>query len=355
MARVTPTNSTHTPAVARAATRTDAPAICDLWQQLWHEHEAIGGYAATRDPEAYVSLTQRIENELVRRAGSAVGGRHIHLVASCDKRVVGQIEAWLEQLGVFVGAAPTVTCELRSLIVAPHARGAGTGKALVEKAAQVASHLLQGVPILLAAEVLHRNPSIAFYTRLGFAPRSWNAQMPTSIASPLPRSTPFQARQATHRDARALAELHHAFVTRKYAAHDSRFGAPQPVNSALIEHFADAVQHMKTAHDQTRALSTYLVVEHAHAVCAAAHLSVSQLEPPFVPVARAVLSGFSAASAAHAPELFAELMSLGRHIAKLHGAPMMEITDLDAPNQPIFQAALQLGAQPWSLTMLRER
>jgi hypothetical protein len=49
----------------------------------------------------------------------------------------------------------------------------------------------------------------------------------------------------------------------------------------------------------------------------------------------------------------AALVSLACGMALSHGAPCVELTDLPAPGTELYEAALALGARPWSRVVTR--
>ena len=181
----------------RAAQPGEGRAIAGLWRELWDAHEAWGGYAASRDPRVYAQLAGRLEEDARVRAGQAVLGRHVHLIASRSGVVAGQVEGWFERHGT----DPTTphTCEVRR---------SGTGQALLETLARTAHRLGHGTGVVLAAEVLEPNPAHSFYARMGYAPVAWSARIGSDAESvPVASSgagRPFRARIAGPGDALAV-------------------------------------------------------------------------------------------------------------------------------------------------------
>jgi len=72
------------------------------------------------------------------------------------------------------------------------------------------------------------------------------------------------------------------------------------------------------------------------------------LEPPFVPLRRALLGRFALDSACAPGPLVAPLMALGCQLALSRGAVHVELTDLSAPGTDLHDAALAAGARAWS-------
>ena len=83
-------------------------------------------------------------------------------VAVCDGTVVGL--ATMHSRAVLHGARPVA--QLTALVVAPHARGRGVGRALVRWAEQWARE--HGADRLVVTTALHRAEAPRFYEQLGF-------------------------------------------------------------------------------------------------------------------------------------------------------------------------------------------
>lgn len=342
MAAVTKSQSV----VVRAANVDEGRAIASLWRELWDAHEAWGGYAGTRDPRVYEQLATRLSEDARVRSGQPVLGRHIHLVAHTDLGVVGQVEGWFERHGV--DETTPYTCEVRSLIVSSRTRSRGVGRALLEALAQVARHMSRGAPVVMAAEVLEPNPAHAFYTKVGYAPVSWTARLPTDPPrgmgeeEPLDGAyEPWRARLATADDALPIAMLDPALAARRRAQGDVRFDRPRAVDATFVGALA---AHLSRSVDQCE----LVVVDESQIVRASASLTVMSLDPPFVPARRGLLGRFALDPALDPRPLMAPLVRLGRRIAFTRGAATLELTDLDPPNGALHQGAIAAGAVPWS-------
>ena len=88
-------------------------------------------------------------------------------------------------------------------------------------------------------------------------------------------------------------------------------------------------------------------------VRASASLAIALLDPPFLPVKRAILGRFAVDPACKVAPYVAPLIALGSRLAALRGAPTMELTDLSAPGSELHNAALATGARPWSRLVSR--
>jgi GNAT superfamily N-acetyltransferase len=335
--------------VVRAASPDEGRVIAGLWRELWDAHEAWGGYAGTRDPRVYDQLATRLSDDARVRAGQPVLGRHIHLVAQTDLGVVGQVEGWFERHGV--DATTPHTCEVRSLIVSQRTRSRGVGRALLEALAQVARHMSRASPVVMAAEVLEPNPAHAFYERVGYAPVSWTARLPTDIAdepgSAAGRSFTsgrWTARLATPDDALAIALLDPALAARRRQQGDMRFDRPRAVDATFVGALAAHLGRPPGGLEQ----SELVVIDEQGVIRASASLSVMLLDPPFVPARRGLLGRFAIDPALDPGPLVPPLVRLGRRIALLRGAATLELTDLDGPGGPLQAGTLAAGAQPWS-------
>ena len=75
---------------------------------------------------------------------------------------------------------------------------------------------------------------------------------------------------------------------------------------------------------------------------------VVSLDPPFAPTRRAILGRFALDPARDPRSILAPLVALACRLAAHAEAPTMELTDLTAPGTPLYEAALDLGAAPWS-------
>jgi GNAT superfamily N-acetyltransferase len=335
--------------VVRAANADEGRAIAALWRELWDAHEAWGGYAGTRDPRVYEQLAARLSEDARVRSGQPILGRHIHLVAQTELGVVGQVEGWFERHGV--DETTPYTCEVRSLIVSARTRSRGIGRALLESLAQVARHMSRGAPVVMAAEVLEPNPAHGFYAKVGYAPVSWTARLPTDgpgAEDPVETwsgNERWTARLATADDALAVAMLDPALASRRRAQGDLRFDRPRAVDATFVGALATHLARPPGALDQCE----LVVVDSQRVVRASASLTVMSLDPPFVPARRGLLGRFAVDPALADPRpLMAPLVKLGCRLAYMRGAATLELADLDPPRHPLNEGALAAGARPWS-------
>jgi ribosomal protein S18 acetylase RimI-like enzyme len=144
------------PAAIRAARRSDAGAIAELWNLLVAEHAALDPAFALR-PDAGIAL----EGEVARALDDAdtalwVAEREARVVAFCCARIAR--------------AAPPVAersrLEITELAVEPTARRRGDGRALVEVAfAWARERGASRVEVRVAAR---NDAGQAFWRRLGF-------------------------------------------------------------------------------------------------------------------------------------------------------------------------------------------
>ncbi len=330
----------------RAAHPDEARGVASLWRELWDIHEAWGGYPGTRESGAYDQLALRLAEDARVRGGQPVLGRHIHLVATSDERVVGQVEGWFERHGA--DEATPVTCEVRSLIVSAHARTRGAGRALLDGLASVARQLGRGAPVVLAAEVLEVNPAQEFYVHVGYSPVSWTARLCTErVFEPQPQD-PFTARHATADDALPIALLESALATRRREQGDMRFDRPRAIDATFVGALA---AHLARPHATEQ--NELVVVDRGGMVRGSASLTVMSLEPPFLPARRGLLGRFALDPALDPRPLVAGLGRLGCRVAQLRGAATLEMTDLDAPGHALSEGARRIGAVPWSRIVQR--
>ncbi|MGO9837638.1 MAG: GNAT family N-acetyltransferase [Polyangiaceae bacterium] len=333
----------------RAAAPGEGVEIAALWRELWEVHEQWGGYPGSRDPRVYADLAVRLDDDARLRAGHAVLGRHVHLVADLGGIPCGQVEGWLERHGV--DASTPLTCEVRSLIVSQRARCRGAARALLDTLARTTRSSCRGGPCLLAAEVLSRNPANAFYERIGYEPVAWTARIEAAgrVDS---ASTPFRARLAGPEDSVAVLHLEVNLATRRRVAGDRRFDGPCPIDSgdlgALVGHLAS---HSGAGSLQDPA--TLVVVDGAGVPRAAASFTVHALEPPFVPVSRALLGRFALDEDLPASVLVAPMVAFARRFAAARGALHVELTDVSPPGTGLHDAVLGTGATAWSRLFMR--
>jgi ribosomal protein S18 acetylase RimI-like enzyme len=328
--------------VVRAAQPGEGRAIAALWRELWDAHEDWGGYLGSRDARVYDQLAARLEQDARVRAGHPVLGRHIHLVAAIGGVVCGQVEGWFERHGV--DPSTPHTCEVRSLIVHYSARHTGAGRALLDALARSAAQMGRGSPVVLAAEVLEPNPAQSFYVKVGYAPVSWSARIDSGEAAALDDGANVTARIGEPRDALPIALLESTLAARRRAGGDVRFDRPRAVDATFVGAIASHLAQSAHGADPLEIVA----VDDTAAVRGAASFAVNTLEPPFLPTRRAIVGRFALDAAAPAGPLVARLVALGRRLAAHRGAASVELTDLTAPDTPLYRAALAAGARPWS-------
>jgi GNAT superfamily N-acetyltransferase len=327
----------------RAAAPGEGKAVASLWRELWEAHEAWGGYPGSRDGRVYAQLAQRLDDDARVRAGHPILGRHVHLVADFGGITCGQVEGWFERHGA--DASTPFTCEVRSLVVSKRARQLGAGRALLDGLAGAARVLSRGTQCVLAAEVLDRNPAQAFYARVGYCPVAWNARIDAEVVAPVRRG-PFSARLAVPRDALALARVEAMLAERRRACGDARFDRPCALDATFVG--AIAAHLTSNGPASLREPAILVAVDPEGVVRGAASFTVHALEPPFVPMRRALLGRFALDDACPAAPLVLPLVMLGCKLAVSYGALQVELTDLSAPGTELHEAALATGARAWS-------
>ena len=338
---------TRAPAArVRAARPGEGLAIAALWRELWDAHQGWGGYPGSRDTTVYLRLANRLNEDARVRAGRPLLGSHAHLIAEVEGTPCGQVEGWLERRGP--GASAPVLCEVRSLVVTARARGYGVGRALIDTIEQTAQELGPGAPSVLAAEVLEPNPARAFYAKTGFTPVAWSAWIDPAEgarAAAARSSGAFVARGAGAADAAAVSRLEGALLDRRRAAGDLRFEPPRAIDATMLSAIA---AHLAADAEEPGDAATMVAVDRAGTVRGAASIMVQTLDPPFVPGRRCLVGRFAFDPACPAGALFAPLVSLGCRFAEARGAARVELTDLSAPGTDLYEAALAIGARPWS-------
>jgi ribosomal protein S18 acetylase RimI-like enzyme len=331
----------------RAPLPGDGFELAGLWRELWDAHEAWGGYPGTRDEGVYAEVGRRLDEDARIRGGHPVLGRHVHLAACMRRRVVGQVEGWIERHGTHP-ATPT-TCEVRSLIVNDAARGSGAGRALLDELERIAVHRSHGLRVVLAAEVLEANPARAFYERLGFFPAAYSHRMTCARASTLGEESQATARQAISKDAPMVAMLEVRLAERRRALGDVRFDRPRAIEAAFIDAIAMHLGARRGPHDAVELVA----VDARGNVRASACVIVSSLDPPFIPTRRALCGRFGVDPVVDPGPYVRALVRAAGRIGVGQGAVMLELTDMDGPNGALSAAASKLGATPWSRVVER--
>jgi hypothetical protein len=329
----------------RGARPGEGRAIADLWRELWDAHEAWGGYPASRDSRVYDDLAGRLDEDARVRASHPVLGRHVHLVASVDGALAGQVEGWFERHGV--DTITPFTCEVRSLIVTAPLRKSGAGRVLLDVLASTALGLARGGAVVLAAEVLEPNPAFSFYERVRYAPVSWVTRIGAdAAASKAPHAgSPYIARVAEPRDALAVAVLESSLAARRRSFSDVRYDRPRAVDATFVSAIA---AHLGAAPRGPLDALEIVVADRHGSVRASASFAVGSLDAPFIPSRRAVMGRFAVDPALDPQPLILPMVAFGCRLAKERAAPHVELTDLTPPGTPIYKATLHAGAVPWS-------
>jgi GNAT superfamily N-acetyltransferase len=333
----------------RAPIPGDGVAIAALWRELWDAHQAWGGYPGSRDGAVYARLAARLDDDARVRAGRIVLGCHAHLVAEFGGGLCGQVEGWLERRGS--GPLAPVLCEVRSLVVAGRVRGSGAGRALLDALAQTAHAHAPTASCMLAAEVLEPNPAHGFYERVGFTPVAWSAWIdPAEGARCAGAGGDLVARPARALDASAISRLEEILADRRRAVGDLRFESPRPIDATLLTAIA---AHLAADAREQGDVGTVVVIDRGGAVRGVASVIVQTLDPPFLAVRRSLIGRFALDPAFPAGALLPPLVALGCQFAEARGARRAELTDLPRPGSDLYDAALALGARPWSRVVLR--
>jgi GNAT superfamily N-acetyltransferase len=325
----------------RAAMHGEGADIALLWRELWEAHENWGGYASSKDERVYARLGGRLDEDARVRSGQPVLGRHIHLVATVNGRVCGQVEGWFERHGS--EASTPFTCEVRSLIVGERARGLGVGRTLLDALARTSFDLARRQPSVLAAEVLEPNPAHAFYAKVGFRPVAWSTRILTANEPRWP--SPYVARVAEPSDALALAMLESMLASRRRQLGDMRFDRPRSIDATLVGAIS---AHLARRFRDPMEPVELVVVDANGDVRGSASMVVAPLDPPFVPTKRGILGRFALDPARDPLPIAAPLVALACRLASAAEAPTIELTDLTPPGSDLHDAALALGARPWS-------
>jgi len=343
---------THAPGViVRGVALGEGAAVAALWQELWEAHEVWGGYPGSRDRRVYAQLARRLDDDAFVRAGHPVLGRHVHLVADLAGVVCGQVEGWFEQHGV--DPSTPFTCDVRSLVVSEHARKLGAGRALLDALAGCARSLSAGATCVLAAEVLERNPAHGFYAKVGYTQVAWSARIGAeqgALAS-ADGGRPLRARVAVPRDALAIARLEMMLAARRRTCGDARFDRPRMLDATAVA--AIAAQLASDAPASLREPAVLVVCDEAGMVRGSASFTVHTLEPPFLPLRRALFGRFALDTGSSTAAMLLPLVALACKLALSRGATLVELSDLSPPGTELHDAALATGAYAWSRVVIK--
>lgn len=320
----------------------DGPALSALWRELWDVHESWGGYPGSQDAAVYAEVARRLDEDARIRMGEPVLGRHIHLVCERQGRVVGQVEGWFDRHG---GDETTpYTCEVRSLVVDPGGRTSGAGRELLRALGHHALAMARAPLVVLAAEVVDVNPAQAFYRKLGYVPVSCNFAADADALAALPESPNVRARIAGPKDAMPIAALEAVLAHRRRQQRDLRFDRPRAIDASLVSIIAAHLSKVMQPQDPV----DLVAVDAEGDVRAAATLVVASLDPPFIPAKRGLLGRIAIDPARPPGPYLRELARTAARLSIYRGARRMELTDIDAPGEPLHTAALALGARLWS-------
>ena len=177
---------------------------------------------------------------------------------------------------------------------------------------------------------------------------AWNACVEAASGARA-RSESFVARIAGAEDALAIARLEEILAARRRDAGDVRFDRPHAIDAALVTAIAGHLAADAAEHGDS---GTLVAVDRSGAVRGAASAIVQTLDPPFVPLRRALVGRFALDPACPPAGLVASLVALGCRFAESRGASRVELTDLSAPGTSLYDAALAMGARPWSRVVL---
>ena len=334
----------------------EGAAIAALWRELWDAHQDWGGYPGSHEDEVYARVAARLDDDARVRAGRPVLGSHAHFVADLDGVPCGQVEGWIERQGW--GTASPLTCEVRSLVVTSRARSAGFGRALLDALERTTRSLAPSARCVLAAEVLEPNPAHAFYDRVGFVPVAWNAGLESAIGARLDvrgsssgLGPAYAVRPAVAGDASVVARLEGILAARRREAGDLRFEPPRSIDATVLTAVA---AHLAAVSREQGDSATLVAIDRAGYVRGAASVVVQTLDPPFLPVRRALVGRFALDPVCAPAALVVPLVAAGCRFAESRGAARVEVTDLTAPGTALHDAALAAGARPWSRVVVRQ-
>lgn len=136
--------------IVRYATQADADAICGIWNPV------------IRDSEITFASTPKTPGDIAAMIAARDDAGHAFLVADAAGECLG-----FATYGQFRGGTGYARCMEHAVILAPEARGSGTGRALL---AAIENHARAGGAHSIFAGVSSGNPAgIAFHERLGYS------------------------------------------------------------------------------------------------------------------------------------------------------------------------------------------
>jgi len=159
------------------------------------------------------------------------------------------------------------------------------------------------------------------------------------------------ARVALPRDAASIARLDGILAARRRAAGDVRFDPPKPANATAAG--TRAPQSDLDAGGEPPNPAVLVSVDDDGVVRGGAFFIVQTLEPPFLPLRRALVGRFAVDPACAATPVVMSLVTLACRLALIAGARHVEVADLSPPGTELHAAALAAGAVPWSRVVAR--
>jgi hypothetical protein len=183
---------------------------------------------------------------------------------------------------------------------------------------------------------------------VGYAPISWNARIESLQGAGVPQGQ-LRVRHALVPDALALARLDGALALRRRGAGDLRFDRPRAIDATLVSAIGARLGGGLPV--SLREPQTLVAADPSGAVRASASFTMHALEPPFMPIRRALLGRFALDPTYPAAPLVSSLVGFASRIACADGATHLELTDLSAPRSDLYDAAVAVGAEPWSRIM----
>lgn len=333
----------------RAPHAGEGVAVSKLWRELWEVHEGFGGYETSHEPGAFEAVAKRIDEEARLRQGEPMLGRHAHLVAELDGRVVGQVEGWIDRKRA-AARAPAI-CEVRSLIVAGSAQRKRVGRALMDGLFEVAARATRGEPTLAAAEVLDRNPARVFYDGMAFKSAAHALRIASRDASVVREVFSVTAREARPEDAFAVCVLDAHFYETRRQQGDGRLGPPREIDATLLSTVAESIR--ATTRGSMSGPVHFVITDATGKVRGKALFGVNVLLSPFARAKRAIVGFVAFDPSMDARSVATALVSSAGKLALLRGARWIEIVDLPRPETPMHDAFLAAGCSPWSATVIK--
>ena len=304
---------------------------------------------ATR-PSTHVSQAGSTTTHAYARAGQSSDATRISSPTSAGLRAVRSRGG---SSGEGRAISAPLICEVRSLVVAVRARGTRRRACAARRARRGRARVRAGAPVRAG----RRGPRAQPRARV-LRPGRLRARGVQRLDRPGVGCAGRDERPGrTGRAPRGCARRRRHFDARGLSRGTTARGGRSALRAAAhARRHAPAGRRRPPRRGRSRTgrrPATLVAVDRAGVVRGAASVIVQTLEPPFLPVRRSLIGRFALDPACPPLALLAPLVALGCRFAEARGASRVELTDLSAPGTDLYDAALAIGARPWSRVVQR--